>query len=98
MSVPGDFFRVAPGEYGANRWFFEMAFPSIVAMQGYRPWVDLTVDGANDPRDDVWPRYDPRQNHWLVLKEIHRWSSDPFKFTSPHLGEYREARWLRQTP
>jgi len=86
-AVGDEFFRVAPGEYGANRWWFEMAFPSIAAMQGYWPWVDMTVDGANSPRDDVWLRHDPKQNHRIVLHEVDRWRADPTRFTPRRLRE-----------
>ena len=66
-----------PGSYGANRWFFEIGFPNIASMQGYEPYIDPHVAGAGDPRDDVWLRHDPKQNHRLAAAELERWRARP---------------------
>jgi hypothetical protein len=95
-SVTKGFFTTSPGEYGANRWFFEMAFPSVATMQGYVPFVDMTVDGGNDPRADVWLRDDPRQNHRIVAEELERWRLDPVGFTPRRLREFPEPWWKQE--
>jgi hypothetical protein len=74
------FFRTDPADYGASRWFFEMAFPSIATMQGYEPYIDREVPGANDPRDDIMLDNDLRQRHRLAQRELDRWRADPFAF------------------
>jgi hypothetical protein len=93
-TVAKGFFTTAPGDYGANRWFFEMGFPSVATMQGYEPYIDMTVDGDNDPRDDVWLRDDAKQNHRVVRDELERWRAGPFTFTPRRLAEYPEW-WLK---
>jgi hypothetical protein len=87
QTVGRGFFLSDPGSYGANRWFFEIGFPNIASMQGYEPYVDHAVDGAGDPRDDVWLRHDPKQNHRLAAAELVRWRRDPVRFTALHIEE-----------
>jgi hypothetical protein len=90
------FFRTDPADYGASRWFFEMAFPSIATMQGYEPFIDLDVPGANDPRDDILLETDLRQRHRLAQEELDRWRADPFAFAPRTLPWNRDA-WQQQT-
>ena len=89
------FFRTDPAEYGASRWFFEMAFPSIATMQGYEPYIDLNVPGANDPRDDIMLDRDMRQGHRLAQEELDRWREDPFAFV-PRILPWDRSAWQRQ--
>ncbi|MGH2616589.1 MAG: hypothetical protein ACRDJC_15225, partial [Thermomicrobiales bacterium] len=79
-TVADGFFRISPGEYGANRWFIEMALPSVASMQGFEPFIDPNVPGADDPREDAWLRHDPKQNHRLAQRELQRWRSDPVAY------------------
>ena len=74
------FFRTDPADYGASRWLFEMAIPSIATMQGFEPYIDMDVPGANDPRDDIMLDRDMRQVHRLAQEELQRWREDPFAF------------------
>lgn len=78
-AVP-EFLQLDLGDIGASRYFFELAFPGIAAMQGYIPWIDPDIEGANDPRSDQWLWHDPRQNHRLAAAELERWRADPFAF------------------
>jgi hypothetical protein len=93
-TVADGFFTTPLAEYGANRWFFEMGFPSVATMQGYEPYIDMSVDGENDPRDDVWIRHDAKQNHRIVKEELERWKAAPFVFTPRRLAEFPE--WWRK--
>jgi hypothetical protein len=81
-----------PGAYGANKWFFEMAFPSIAAMQGYEPFIDTDAPGTGDPRDDVMLMNDRRQNHRLAQAELQRWRQDPYDFT-PRIIPWDHPAW-----
>jgi hypothetical protein len=78
--VAAGFFRTPPVAYGANRWFFEMAFPSIATMQGYEPFIDPGVPGEDNPYDEAWLRWDPKQNHRLLGRELDRWRIDPVAY------------------
>jgi hypothetical protein len=79
--VGEEFFLRDPATYGAGRWFFEAAFPSIASMQGYEPLIELDTDGEGDPRDDIALFDDPRQGNRLAMEELLRWRKDPFTFT-----------------
>jgi hypothetical protein len=79
-TVADGYFQTAPAVYGASRWFFEMAFPSVATMQGFEPYIDPDVYGEDDPRDDAWLRYDPKQNHRLLRRELDRWRADPVAY------------------
>jgi hypothetical protein len=85
--VGPDFFHTSPGDYGASRYFFEIGFPNIASMQGFAPFIDPDVAGANSSRDDVWLTFDPKQNHRLARIELERWQRDPFSFTARPLPE-----------
>lgn len=88
------FFQTDPADYGASRWFFEMAFPSIATMQGYEPFIDLDVPGANDPRGDIMLDGDMRQRHRLARQERDRWRADPFAF-SPRVLPWDRDVWAQ---
>jgi hypothetical protein len=92
--VGPDFFFTDPREYGADRWFFEMAFPSIASMQGYEPYIPMDVLGANDPRDDLNLTYDMKQNHRLALAELERWRQHPYDF-KPRVVHWDHRAWNR---
>jgi hypothetical protein len=87
-AVDNAFFRTDPREYGADRWFFEIGMPSIASMQGYEPFIEMHVPGANDPRDNVWFAYDIRQNHRIVAAELERWRENRFTY------EPRQITWV----
>jgi hypothetical protein len=89
------FFQTDPADYGASRWFFEMAFPSIASMQGYEPFIDQDVPGAGAPRDDILLDFDMRQRHRLAQAELDRWRADPFAF-SPRVLPWDRAAWRRR--
>jgi hypothetical protein len=91
-AVGDGFFRLDPHEYGASRWFFEMAFPSIASMQGYEPFIDTDVPGANDPRDDLLVDGDVKQNHRLAREEVRRWREDPASFR-PRVLAWNRPAW-----
>jgi hypothetical protein len=91
-AVDSAFFHTDPGQIGANKWFFEMAFPSISSMQGYEPFLDMDVAGAGDPRDDVTLFADPRQNHRLAHAEVTRWRQDPYRF-QPRILPWDHEAW-----
>jgi hypothetical protein len=74
------FFGAEPGEYGAGRWWFEAAFPSIASMQGFEPFIELETDGEGSPRDDVALHHDPKQGNRLAMEELERWRQEPFDF------------------
>ncbi|MFN8660416.1 MAG: hypothetical protein U0075_00905 [Thermomicrobiales bacterium] len=80
-------FSRPPGAYGAGRYFFEIGFPNIAAMQGYEPFIDPDVTGEGHPRDDGWLRDDPRQNHRLVSRQLSAWRDDAAGFVAPRLRE-----------
>jgi hypothetical protein len=92
--VGSEFFRLDPREYGADRWFFEMAFPSIASIQGYEPFIPMDVLGANHPREDLNMTFDMKQNHRLALAELDRWRRDPFDFT-PRVVHWDHPAWNR---
>jgi hypothetical protein len=79
-SVGDELFAIDPRQYGAGRWWFEAAFPSIASMQGYEPYIELETDGAGSPREDVVLYLDPRQGNRLAMRELQRWRDDPFGF------------------
>ncbi|MGH2615623.1 MAG: hypothetical protein ACRDJC_10320 [Thermomicrobiales bacterium] len=89
------FFRADPAEYGASRWFFEMAFPSIATMQGYEPFIDMDVPGNNSPRDDIMLDADVKQTHRLALEELRRWRDDPIGFR-PRVLPWDRSLWQAQ--
>ena len=69
-----------------------MAFPSIAAMQGFEPYIDLDVPGAGDPRDDVTLFDDMKQNHRLAIAEVDRWRQDPYRF-QPRILPWDHPAW-----
>jgi hypothetical protein len=79
-AVGPSFFEVDPGDYGADRWWFEAAFPSIASVQGYEPFIELNTDGEGSTRDDVALHHDPKQGNRLAFMELERWRRDPFFF------------------
>jgi hypothetical protein len=91
-AVGPEFFAMDPRQYGGDRWFFEMAFPSIASMQGYEPFIPMDVPGENDPRDDLNMTYDMKQNHRLALADLERWRQDPFHFT-PRVVPWDHPVW-----
>jgi hypothetical protein len=93
-AVGAPFFRTDPSAYGANKWFFEMAFPSIAAMQGYAPLIDRDVPGENAPRDDVMLSWDVRQVHRLAEEEVARWRANPLGF-QPRILPWDRPAWQR---
>jgi hypothetical protein len=88
------FFTTDPKAYGAGRWFFEMAFPSIPSMQGFDPYIPMDVHGTNDPRDDINLTFDAKQTHRLALAELERWRQDPFDF-QPRIMHWDNWLWDR---
>ena len=96
-SVGADLFCTDPGAYGANKWFFEMAFPSIAAMQGYEPFIELDVPGADDPRDDLMVSWDVKQTHRLAAAEVTRWRMDPIAF-QPRIIPWDRPAWAQAEP
>ena len=74
------FFLTDPSDYGADRWWFEGAFPSISSMQGYEPYIEIDTDGSGSPRNDLMRFEDPRQSNRLALEELQRWREDPYAF------------------
>jgi len=91
-AVGEEFFRIDPGTYGANKWFFEMAFPSIASMQGFVPWIDMDVPGVNDPRDDLMLSWDVKQTHRLAIAEVARWREDLTGF-QPRIIAWDRLPW-----
>ena len=91
-TVGAAFLQLDPREYGGDRWFFEMAFPSIASMQGYEPYIPMDVPGENVPRDDLNLTYDTKQNHRLALAELARWRQDPFDF-KPRVLHWDHRAW-----
>jgi hypothetical protein len=89
------FFQTDPADFGGSRWFFEMAFPSIASMQGYEPFIDRDVPGANDPRHDILLDHDMRQRHRLAQEELERWREDPVAFV-PRVLPWDRPVWQRQ--
>ena len=96
-SVDNDFFRTDPAAYGANKWFFEMAFPSIATMQGYEPFIDMDVPGADDSRDDLMVSSDVKQTHRLAGAEVTRWRLDPIAF-EPRIIPWDRPAWAQSEP
>jgi hypothetical protein len=92
--VGRDFFQIDPREWGGDRWFFEMAFPSIASMQGYEPAITMDMLGDNDPRDDLLLTFDAKQNHRLALEELERWRQDPYDF-EPRVMAWDHPAWDR---
>ena len=95
-AVGDTWFRTDPGAYGANKWFFEMAFPSIASMQGYVPFIDQAVPGDGQPRDDQMISRDVRQVHRLAAAELERWRGDPIEFT-PRIIPWDRPAWSART-
>jgi hypothetical protein len=91
-AVGSELFRTDPGAYGANKWFFEMAFPSIATMQGYEPFIGTEAPDGDDPRDDVMVMSDRRQNHRLAQAEVLRWRQDPYDF-QPRIIPWDHPAW-----
>jgi hypothetical protein len=79
-AVGPDFFLLDPARYGAGRWWFEAAFPSIASMQGFEPFIELDTDGPGDPREDVVLYRDPKQGNRLAMQELERWRRDRLAF------------------
>jgi hypothetical protein len=78
-TVGDGFFRREPREYGAGRWWFEAAFPSIASMQGYEPFIETESGGTAVP-DDL-ALYDDRwRANRQAMKELQRWRLDPLAF------------------
>ncbi len=94
-SVGDAFFQTDPGAYGANKWFYEMAFPSIAAMQGYEPFIDMDVPGENNPRADAMVTRDVKQVHRLALEELARWREDPTGF-QPRVVPWDRVPWRQR--
>jgi hypothetical protein len=92
--VGQEFFQLDPREWSGDRWFFEMAFPSIASMQGYEPAIPMDMLGDNDPRDDLQLTYDAKQNHRLALEELERWRQDPYDF-EPRILAWDHPAWDR---
>ena len=94
-AVGADFFHIDPHEYGASRWFFEMAFPSIASMQGYEPFLPSNVPGAGAMRDDILLDGDIRQHHRLCREEVQRWREDPANFR-PRVLPWDRPAWQQR--
>jgi hypothetical protein len=92
--VAEGFFPTDPGQYGANKWFFEMAFPSVASMQGYEPYIARDVPGRDDPRDDLSLARDRKQNHRLAQAELERWRENPYTF-QPRIIPWDYPAWDR---
>ena len=90
--VAADFFQTDPGDYGLNKWFFEMAFPSIASMQGYEPYIERDVPGRGDPQSGVILARDRKQNHRLAQAELERWRADPYAF-QPRILPWDYPAW-----
>jgi len=90
--VDPQFFGTDLASLGANKWFFEMAFPSLASMQGFEPFIADDPAGEGDPREDLMLYGDRAQVHRLARAEVARWRADRTGF-QPRIMAWDLPAW-----